>query len=93
MDFSDAVANGIPLIALIIGLVQFFKEMGLRGQALRALSAVIGLALGVAYQISTGGVPADFAGWFGVAIYSLGLGIVASGLVDAARDVAQRVGG
>ena len=90
MDFADVVVNGIPLLALIIGLVQFAKEMGLGGKALRALSAGIGLALGVAYQVSLG-PPTDFTGWFGVVLYGLGLGVVASGLIDAARDLARRV--
>jgi len=27
MDFSDAVVGGIPLVVLIIGLVQFLKEL------------------------------------------------------------------
>ncbi len=86
MDFSTVMINGIPLLLLIIGLVQFLKEMGLSGQWLRASSAGIGLALGLLYQISLG-VSAGFAGWFGAVIYGLGLGVTASGLIDAARNL------
>lgn len=89
MDFSNVIINGIPLVLLIIGLVQFLKEMGIGGQALRAVSAGIGLVLGLLYQISLG-VPGDFAGWFGAVIYGLGLGITASGLIDVARDLKSR---
>ncbi len=90
MDFSDVVVNGIPLVILIVGLVQFIREMGISGKALRATSAGIGLLVGLAYQMSLG-VPVDFAGWFGAVLYGLGLGVVASGLVDQARNLAERV--
>ena len=89
MDFSDITVNGIPLLLLIIGLVEFVRQMGLGGKALKAVSALIGLALGLLYQISLG-VPADFAGWFGAIVFSLGLGITASGLIDVARDLIKR---
>jgi hypothetical protein len=92
MNFEDVVVNGVPLLALIIGLVTFAKSMGLAGRALQALSACLGLALGIAYQVSLG-VPADFSGWLGVVVYGLGLGVVASGLVDTARDLAERASG
>jgi hypothetical protein len=91
MDFSDVVVNGIPLVILIVGLVQFIAEMGVAGRALKATSAGIGLAVGLAYQLSLG-VPVDFAGWFGAILYGLGLGVVASGLVDQARSLASRIG-
>ncbi len=88
MDFSHAIVNGIPLLVLIVGLVQFLKEMGLAGRYLRAASAALGLSLGVLYQLSLR-APADLAGWLGVGVYGLGLGVVASGLVDAARDALE----
>ena len=48
----------------------------------------IGLALGMLYQISLG-VPVDFAGWFGAAVYGLALGITASGVYSAIRNAAN----
>lgn len=93
MDFSDLVVNGVAIVPLIIGLVQFAKWMGLSGtRPLRALSAATGLALGLGAQISAHGAPAGFAGWFGLVIYGLALGVVASGLVDAVTDSVYRVG-
>lgn len=86
MDFSDAVVGGIPLVVLIIGLVQFLKELGVSGVALRIASAALGLVLGVLYQLSLA-MPADLGGYLGVAVYGLALGVTASGLVDAARRV------
>lgn len=91
MDFSTAVVNGIPLVLLIAGLVAFAKTMGLQGKALTILSAVLGLALGAALQISQSGIPANFAGWFGLIVYGLGLGVVTSGMYDLIkRDIAGK---
>ena len=90
MDFSNVVVGGIPLLAVIVGVVEFARQMGLSGKALRAMSAAIGLGFGVGYQLSLG-VPSDYAGWFGATVYGVALGVAASGLVDVARDLAKRV--
>jgi hypothetical protein len=80
--FADIVVAGIPLLAIVIGLVQFVKGFGLNGNAVQVASLVIGLVLGIGYQVSLA-PPADFAGWFATVIFGLGLGLVASGLYDA----------
>ena len=85
MDFSDAIINGIPLVLLIAGLVAFAKTMGLQGKALTILSIGLGFAFGAAYQISEGGVPADFDGWFWLIVYGLGLGVGTSGMYDLVK--------
>jgi len=85
MDFSNAIINGIPLVLLIAGLVAFAKTMGLQGKALTILSAGLGLAFGAALQISEGGVPVDFDGWFGLIVYGLGLGVGTSGMYDLVK--------
>jgi hypothetical protein len=85
MDFSNAIINGIPLVLLIAGLVAFAKTMGLQGKALTILSAGLGLVFGAAFQISEGGIPVDFDGWFGLVIYGLGLGIGTSGMYDLVK--------
>jgi len=82
MDFSDAVVNGVPLLVIIIGLVEFAKKFGLTGEACTALSLALGLVLGMLYQLQSG-IPAGLAGWFGVVMYGLGMGLVASGLYKA----------
>jgi len=85
MDFSNAIINGIPLVLLIAGLVAFAKKMGLQGKDLTILSAGLGLVFGAAFQISEGGIPVDFDGWFGLVIYGLGLGIGTSGMYDLVK--------
>jgi len=84
MEFQNILVAGIPLIAVIWGLVAFAKKMGVKGKALTATSLVLGLSLGLAYQVSLK-LPSDFSGWFAAAIFGLGLGLVASGLYDVVK--------
>jgi len=88
MNF-DAIVAGLPLVLVVIGLVEWFKQLGVQGNVLRYVSMAIGLVIGIAYQISLG-LPADFAGWFGAAVYGLALGLVASGIYDAASDIVHK---
>lgn len=87
MDFSSALVNGIPLVLVVLGIVEWSKRLGITGKWLLVLSMLVGLVLGVLYQISIA-IPADFAGWFGACVYGLGLGLVASGVYDAVRSAA-----
>ena len=90
MDFEQII-NGVPLIFVVMGLVELVKAFGLEGKALTAASFGIGLALGLAYQISLA-MPVGFAGWFGAAIFGLALGLVASKVYDAIRSAAKTGG-
>ena len=87
MEWNEVV-NGIPLIFVVMGLVELAKVFGASGKLLTGISVGIGLVLGVLYQISLG-VPVDFAGWFGAAIYGIALGITASGVYNAVRNAAN----
>jgi hypothetical protein len=94
VNLDDLVVNGIKVVPLIIGLVQFLKSMGVSGtKALRACFAGIGILLGLGAQISANGLPLGFAGWFGLVLYGIALGLVASGLVDAVSDAVKRGNG
>ena len=81
MDF-DQIVNGIPLIFVVMGLVELVKAFGAQGKVLTAASFLIGLGLGVLYQVSIA-VPEGFAGWFGAVIFGLALGLVACKVYDA----------
>lgn len=89
MDFGDAIVAGLPLVLVVMGLVEWLKEFGLQGNAIRIASMLIGIVFGVAYQLSLG-VPSGFAEWFAAVVYGLGLGLVASGIYDAATDIVKK---
>jgi len=80
-DFSILLIGGVPLIAVIFGLVEFIKVFGLKGKWLTVVSLLLGLALGIAYQLSLG-LPVDYAGWLAVVFFGLALGLTTSGLYD-----------
>lgn len=87
--FKDATIAGVPLLLFVIALVQEVKQdTGLTGAGVRILAIVIGLILGVGYQISTK-MPATFAEWFTVVIFGLLLGLGASRLYDASSTAMQ----
>jgi len=81
-DISTLLVNGLPLSAVVFGLVEFIKSFGLKGRWLTIASMLLGLAFGVSYQIANAGIPVSFAGWFAVAVFGIMLGLVASGLYD-----------
>lgn len=86
MDFTTAIVNGIPLVLIVIGLVELLKKFGVTGNWLIGASVLIGIGFGIAYQLSIA-MPTDFAGWFAAIVYGIGLGLVASGVYDAAKSV------
>ena len=90
MEFNQIV-NGIPLIFVVMGLVELVKSFGVQGKVLTALSFGIGLVIGLLYQVSLG-VPADYAGWFGAALFGLALGLVASKVYDAIQSAVKDSG-
>jgi hypothetical protein len=87
--FGSVAVQGVPLLAVVMGLVELAKAMGAEKRRLILISMGIGLVMGVAYMLSLG-FPTDYAGWFGVAIYGLGLGLVASGLYKVGEGWARK---
>ena len=85
MNFDTLLVGTIPLMIVIFGLVEFAKSFGLSGRILTILSMLLGVALGLAYQIASNGVPAAYAGWFEIVIFGLAVGLVASGFYKFAN--------
>ena len=88
---KDAVA-GVPLVVVVIGLVEWIKTFGVSGRPLQLVSMAVGLVIGFAYQLSLNPGPYDYPFFFYVAIYGLILGLVASGIFDAASAIAKKSG-
>lgn len=88
MDFSEMLVGGVPLMFIVLGLVEWSKRLGVSGKWLLVLSMLIGLVIGVLYQVSLG-MPVGFSGWFVAIVFGLGVGVVASGVYDAVRSAAR----
>lgn len=86
---SESMVNGIPLVLVVLGLVEWSKRLGVEGKQLQILSMLIGVVLGVLYQFSQQPLE-GFSDWFGAIIYGLALGLVASGIYDAVRSAVAR---
>ena len=79
---GGAVVGGIPIVVVVLGLVEFSKQLGARGKALLLLSMALGILFGVGYEVAQTGVPTDFGGWFAYGIFGLAMGLVASGIYE-----------
>ncbi|WP_236839248.1 hypothetical protein [Bellilinea caldifistulae] len=86
---SESMINGIPLVLVVLGLVEWSKRLGVSGKALQILSMLVGVVLGVLYQFSQQPLE-GFSVWFGAVVYGLALGLVASGIYDAVRSAVNR---
>lgn len=87
--FKDITVAGMPLMGIVLGLVQWFKGFPqITGIWTRVLSMLVGLLLGVGYELSVA-MPTGFSGWFTVGVFGIGLGLVASGVFDTATAVVQ----
>jgi hypothetical protein len=83
-DLTQLLIGGIPLLAIIFGLVEFSKTFGLKGWGLTTTSLLLGVVFGIAYKITVNGLPVDFAAWFVVIVFGLALGLITSGFYDFA---------
>jgi len=81
----EQVVNGIPLVVLVLAFVEWVKRFGIRGNTLNAISMAIGVLIGVAYWYAQAPL-ITFGDWFGAIVYGLVLGLIASGVYDAARS-------
>ena len=50
-EFAKASVNGIPLILVVIGLVEYAKRLGAQDRGLLVVSMGTGLVLGAGYQL------------------------------------------
>jgi len=80
-DFSSLLIGGIPLIAVIFGLVEFLKVFGLKGRILTVVSLLLGVVFGIIYKLSLA-LPFDFASWLAVIVFGLAIGLTTSGIYD-----------
>jgi hypothetical protein len=96
LSFADAAVNGVPLVLVVFGIVAFLKLQGLQGKLLLLCSLGTGLLIGAAYMVyktrpPTGDWWVVYGYWFGVVMYGLGLGLLASGVYEGGKSAVQSV--
>jgi hypothetical protein len=53
MDFSNFVLNPVTLLAIVFGVVEFIKSLGVTGNPLRWISLGVGVILALVFQSTT----------------------------------------
>jgi hypothetical protein len=99
-SYANASVVGVPLLFVVIGLVEWCKSIKnsdgnplVSGNQVLVISMLIGVLLGGGYMLMQLRPPTGpdwwphFVYWFGVLVYGLGLGVVASGIYDASKAV------
>jgi len=75
----DAVINGIPLIAVIIGLVELVKLFGVEGRYVNVVSVFCGVTLGGGHYVLVTGNYDPMTLFVGL-VTGIAYGLAASGL-------------
>jgi len=76
-------SNSAQFMALVFGLVEFLKKLGLKGNALTIASMALGVVAGVVYQVAK--IYPQAGQWISVGAFGLAVGLAASGLYDFAN--------
>lgn len=102
ISFVKPAVAGVPLVFVIIGFVYWFKQFKhpdgkplFSGNTLLLVSMGWGLLLGGGYMLSATRPPVGdwwigYVYWFGVFIYGVAMGIVASGLYSAVKALIEK---
>lgn len=98
--FLQAAVKGVPLLFVVFGLVEWAKRLTKKdgtqlidGNGLLVLSLFLGLLFGSGFMLMTERPPQAldwyvlFVYWFGVGVYGLAIGLVASGLYDFVKGL------
>jgi len=84
----EVFVAGLPLVAVILALVEWFKKVNIPSAALPYVSMAVGIAIGIAFQWSQAPL-ANFAEWFNAVIFGLAYGLMASGLYDVGKSITE----
>jgi len=84
----EVFVAGLPLIAVILALVEWFKKINIPSAALPYVSMAVGIAIGIAFQWSQAPL-ANFADWFSAIIFGLAYGLMASGIYDVGKSITK----
>lgn len=86
LNLTGAIVAGLPLIAIVTGLVQFLKQkLEIGGKIVEIMAITLGILIGFGFQVYSAPAPINwtFAFIFEAAIYGLAVGLAATGIYDA----------
>ena len=90
-DPNAYVVGGVSLIAVVFGLVEFFKDaLSLSGKKVTVLAAILGIILMVTYQLQTL-IPAPYSQIYEMVIVSLTFGLSASGFYKFVTKLPEKI--
>lgn len=86
----DVVIGAIGIIPLVMGLVEYAKRFGLKGQACDALAGALGFFfVALATAIEQALIPAEVLPWINLVVRGLGGTLAAVGLYDLGKRLAK----
>ena len=89
MNLPNLIVAGVPLILVVTGLVQFFKQkLEWSGKKAEVLAYVLGLVIGFGYHVYSAVEPViwNFNFVFEGLIFGAAIGLVATAIYDAYGD-------
>jgi len=82
----DYAISGIAVLPLILGLVEFAKKLGLKGNGSMILALVLGVFFSALFMtMQQGLIPEAAVPWITVAVFGLAGGLGAAGLYDLGK--------
>jgi hypothetical protein len=91
MDISTFVVNPVTLALLVMFLVQFIKDLGLKGNVLRFVSLAIGAILAFTFKLRE--LEPAWASYIDVSFFVLAVGLGACGLYSLIDERIPKTGG
>lgn len=103
-SFANVAVKGVPLLFVVMGVVELFKKFTrkdgtrtFKGNSILVISLFWGILVGGGYMVSLTKPPVNqdwwlvYVYWFGIVVYAIAMGLVASGLYDLIVGVAKKV--
>lgn len=84
-----ALPTAAALLPLVLGLVTYLGNLGVKGRAQLISSLISGLVLG-SLTLYFQSPPQDATGWFVVILFGLVVGLAASGVYDTGKKLVAR---
>ena len=89
-NINDWALNPITFAVLVLFLVQFIKDLGVKGNVLRLVSLGVGAILAVIFELRV--LYPAWAPWIEILFFALFVGLGACGMYSFFGEMANRIG-